>query len=68
MVTHVLKLNSTDKGISAYNAGPGSVEDWLSGGDITDVIGFPETAPYLMRVNETCERHQALYTETLSER
>lgn len=63
------QLSSTDEVIAAYNAGPGSVEDWLSGGgDIADVIGFPETALYLTRVNETYERYQALYTETLSER
>ena len=63
------QLSSTDEIIAAYNAGPGSVEDWLSGGgDITDVIGFPETALYLTRVNETYDRYQALYTETLSER
>lgn len=63
------RLGSTDEVIAAYNAGPGSVEGWLSGGgDIADVIDFPETALYLKRVNETYERYQKLYTETLSER
>jgi len=62
-------LSSTDEVIAAYNAGPGSVEQWLAnGGDIADVIDFPETALYLTRVNETYEQYQNLYSETLSER
>lgn len=62
-------LGSTDEVIAAYNAGPGSVEEWLSsGGDITDAIKFPETALYLMRVNESYKRYAQFYTETLSER
>jgi len=62
-------LGSLDEVVAAYNAGPGSVEEWLSGGgDIADVIGFPETALYLRRVNETYERYQQLYTETLDPR
>ena len=63
------QLNSTDEVIAAYNAGPGSVQEWLSGGGvINEVIGYPETALYLMRVNEAYSRYQQLYTETLSER
>lgn len=63
------QLDSTDEVIAAYNAGPGSVEGWLAdGGVITEVIGYPETALYLMRVNEAYERYQQLYTDTLSER
>lgn len=62
-------LASTDEVICAYNAGPGSVEGWLSGGgDIADVIAFPETALYLKRVKDAYNSYQALYTETLSER
>lgn len=64
-----LRLGSLDEVVAAYNAGPGSVEQWLSGGgDIADVIDFPETALYLKRVNETYERYQQLYTETLDPR
>ena len=63
------QLGSADEVIAAYNAGPGSVESWLSGGgDISDVIDFPETALYLTRVNKTYEQYQQLYNETLSER
>ena len=63
------QLGSTEEVIAAYNAGPGSVGQWLAdGGTITDVIAFPETALYLKRVTETYERYQQLYTETLSER
>jgi len=63
------QLGSTDEVIAAYNAGPGSVEEWLSnGGNITEVISFPETAFYLKRVNEVYKYYQRYYTETLSER
>lgn len=63
------QLESTDEVIAAYNAGPGSVQEWLSGGGvITEVIGYPETALYLMRVNEAYTRYQDLYTEVLNER
>lgn len=63
------QLNSTDEVIAAYNAGPGSVESWLAGGgDLADVIDFPETALYLARVKDTYTRYQQLYTDTLSER
>ena len=62
-------LGSTDEMICAYNAGPGSVEGWLSGGgDISDVIAFPETALYLKRVQESYRSYQMCYDETLSER
>ena len=63
------QLGSTDEVIAAYNAGPGSVEEWLSNGEnITEVISFPETAFYLKRVNEAYKYYQRYYTETLSER
>ncbi len=63
------QLGSTDEVIAAYNAGPGSVGEWLAeGGDIAEAIKFPETALYLKRVNKTYERYQQLYTSTLSER
>lgn len=62
-------LASTDEVIAAYNAGPGSVDEWLSGGgDIADVIGFPETALYLTSVKRSYEQYQTYYDETLSER
>lgn len=63
------QLTLTDEVIAAYNAGPGSVESWLSGGgDITDAIDFPETASYLVRVKETYARYQQFYDENLNER
>ncbi len=66
------QLSSTDEVIAAYNAGPGSVEEWRAESDgftdITELIAFPETALYLQRVKESHARYQQLYTETLSER
>lgn len=63
------QLGSTDEVIAAYNAGPGSVVSWLSGGgQIAEVIAFPETALYLERVRDSYDRYQQLYDETLSER
>ncbi len=63
------QLGSTDEVIAAYNAGPGSVAEWLSsGGDIADVIAYPETLLYLKSVESTYDRYQQLYTGTLSER
>lgn len=62
-------LSSTNEAIAAYNAGPGAVEQWLAGGgDIADVIGFPETALYLTRVNETYEQYEKYYDGELNER
>ena len=62
-------LSSTSEVIAAYNAGPGSVEQWLQGGgDIADVIDFPETALYLTRVNETYEQYQKYYDAGLNQR
>ncbi|MDI9590672.1 MAG: lytic transglycosylase domain-containing protein [Acidobacteriota bacterium] len=63
------QLGSTDEVIAAYNAGPGSVTFWLSGGgDIADAIAYPETALYLKSVQDTYAGYQRLYTETLNER
>lgn len=63
------RLETTDEVIAAYNAGPASVEGWTSGGgDLADVITFPETAVYLKRVKDAYARYQNLYSETLSER
>ena len=62
------QLSSIDEVIAAYNAGPGSVENWLSGGgDITEAIDFPETAKYLARVKEMHVLYQKFYDEELNE-
>ena len=63
------QLGSKDEVIAAYNAGPGSVAAWLAeGGDIAEVIAFPETALYLKRVQDSYDAYRRLYTDTLSER
>lgn len=61
-------LGSTDEVIAAYNAGPGSVASWLSNGegDISSLIGYPETALYLMRVKESYKQYQQLYDSELN--
>lgn len=63
------RLGSTDEVIAAYNAGPSSVEEWLmNGGNLEEVIGFPETVLYLKRVQDVYDRYQMFYTSTLDER
>ena len=62
-------LASTDEVIAAYNAGLGSVQEWSSGeGEIKDLITYPETQLYLMRVKDTYNRYCDLYDETLEAR
>ena len=60
------QLGSTDEVIAAYNAGPGSVAEWLSGNEeieeLVEVISYPETAVYLKRVNKAYEEYGELYT------
>jgi soluble lytic murein transglycosylase len=64
-----LRLSSTEEVIAAYNAGPGAVEGWLMEGEsIEDAIDFPETAAYLVRVEETYRQYQRLYTPELEPR
>lgn len=61
------QLGSTDEVIAAYNAGPGTVAQWLSLGEdeLSDVIDYPETALYLRRVKRTYEQYQKLYDDSL---
>lgn len=63
-------LDSTDEVIAAYNAGPGNVEQWLTGSeeDISKVIEYPETALYLERVNRAYDRYRDLYDQSFNER
>lgn len=62
------RLGSTDEVIAAYNAGPSSVEEWLmNGGNLEDVISYPETVLYLNRVKDAHQRYQMLYTSSLDE-
>ena len=56
------ELNSVPEVIAAYNAGLGSVQEWLKdGGDITNAIEFPETAAYLAKVTVALEGYRAAY-------
>lgn len=54
--------------IAAYNAGPGTVSSWLSGGgNLEDAITYPETAAYLMRVSDAYTHYKEMYDVNLDE-
>lgn len=63
-------LETTDQVITAYNAGLGSLQEWLGDGtlELTDVIAYPETRMYLLRVNESYKIYKRLYNPDLSPR
>lgn len=56
-------LETTEQVIAAYNAGLGTVQDWLDGGlpSISEAITYPETRMYLVRVSESYTIYQRLY-------
>jgi soluble lytic murein transglycosylase len=57
-------LNSRNEVVAAYNAGLGSVSQWLlNGSDITSHIEYAETASYLVRVNDAYDRYAQLYPQ-----
>jgi len=60
-------LETTDQVIAAYNAGLGTVLEWMDGGipDITGAITYPETRLYLIKVNEAYAAYARLYDATL---
>lgn len=63
-------LANRDQVIVAYNAGIGMVESWLDGGDVdvdvADVIAYPETRMYLIRVNTAYDQYHSLYDTALN--
>lgn len=62
-------LDTTDQVIAAYNAGLGSVQEWTAGeGELSDLITFPETQLYLVRVKDAYTRYCDLYDEALNDR
>lgn len=62
-------LETTDQVIAAYNAGLGSVQEWAVGeGELADLITYPETQLYLMRVKDVYTHYCDLYDEGLGER
>lgn len=52
--------------IAAYNAGPGNVDKWRKKGDpdIREVISFPETERYLLKVVRAKAAYEVLYPDT----
>ncbi len=63
------RYGSAEVALCAYNAGMGTVDGWLSGGDCSsdgvtlDVIPYPETAAYVDRVERYWKRYGELYRE-----
>ena len=55
---------ATDRAIAAYNAGMGNVDGWAKQDKLLhNVITFPETQAYLVRVNMAKARYQELYPQ-----
>ena len=58
---------STERAIAAYNAGMGSVNEWLEEDSaLHNAITFPETQAYLARVELAITRYQELYPAAFS--
>ena len=58
------ELSSTDEVIAAYNAGLGTVRNWISepgSAGIPDAITYPETTHYVKRVNEALRQYSKYY-------
>ena len=60
-------FSSTDEVVAAYNAGIGTVNQWLSeGGSISDSIDYPETSQYLERVDRAYEGYVRCYPDGIT--
>lgn len=63
------QLETTDEVVAAYNAGLGTVLAWKeAGGDVSEVMDYPETSAYLVRVREALRGYQDTYSGGLTER
>lgn len=61
----VNKYHEIEPVIAAYNAGPGNVDKWRKEGtDIREVIQFPETEKYLLKVVRAKAAYETLYPTT----
>ena len=61
------QLSSTEEVVAAYNAGLGSVQQWIaSGDDIVDAIEYAETRIYLERVMLAYEGYQRCYPDGIT--
>ncbi len=63
------ELSTTDEVIAAYNAGLGTVRNWLAepGSEgIPDAITYPETTHYVKRVNEALRQYSKYYPDGMN--
>lgn len=63
------ELNTEDEVIAAYNAGLGTVQEWVEAPGspgIPDAITYPETRHYLDRVNESVRQYAKYYPNGMS--
>lgn len=63
------QLSTTDEVIAAYNAGLGTVQNWISApgsAGIPDAITYPETAHYVQRVNEALRQYTKYYPDGMN--
>ena len=60
------RFGNWDAAIAAYNAGPGTVEEWLkeSGTSFLEHIPYSETERYLLRVKTAAGEYRRLYCLT----
>lgn len=59
-------LATTEQVVTAYNAGPTVVQEWLETSEVPDGISYPETRAYLDRVTAAYEAYRACYPSGLS--
>ena len=63
------ELSTTDEVIAAYNAGLGTVRNWLDepgSKGIPEAVTYPETTHYIERVNESLRQYTKYYPNGMS--
>lgn len=65
------QFDTEEEVIAAYNAGVGTVQNWLAasgGANFRDCITYPETLAYLTRVEDAVANYRELYDDKLNPR